>query len=125
MSGTIPPLAIAVLLTSAVQTQTNTTLQQLTVPAERLPAGCTLSPAPAQSIDGQHVRGGLWAGLPISRNPWVGTDRQIIASIRERVDPPSELPDGPPLSRAELARARLRLADGVEAGYAAVYLDAL
>lgn len=99
-------------------------LQQLTVPASQLPQGCALSAAPGVTRDGDTVRGGLWAGLPITTNPWIGSDRVIVAAIRERIEPPSPLADGPPLSSAERARFRLRLAEGVEAAYAAVYVDA-
>ena len=93
-------------------------LADLTVPAERLPTGCGLSPSP--SI---RMRAGLWAGLPISSNPWTGTDRGIVASIVERVIDPPRIPDGPPPTNSELARFRLRLADDVEEAYAAVYTD--
>jgi hypothetical protein len=98
-------------------------LTDLTVPAERLPTGCSLSPSPWIRSSDNRVRTGLWAGLPISSNPWTGTDRAIVASIVERVIDPPRLPDGPPLTSRELARFRLRLADGVEEGYAAVYTD--
>jgi hypothetical protein len=47
----------------------------------------------------------------------------VIAAIRERMEPPADVPDGPPLSPVERARFRLRLADGVESAYAAVYGD--
>lgn len=63
------------------------------------------------------------AGLPISSNPWTGTDRAIVAAIQERVIDPPPIPDGPPTTKSELARFRLRLADGVEAAYAAIYTD--
>ena len=96
-------------------------LADLTVPADRLPDGCGLSPSPSIRIGDSQVRGGLWAGLPITRNPWIGTDRAIIASIHERVIDPPPIPDGPPPTKNELARFRLRLADGVEEAYVAVY----
>jgi hypothetical protein len=88
--------------------QTPVRLSDLTVPQERLPAGCAL--APGRSID-----------LRITANPWIGTDRPVVASIRERVDGPVLVPDGPPLTPGESARFRLQLADGVEEAYAAVY----
>ena len=92
-------------------------LADLTVPAERLPTGCGLSPSPRIQT------AGLWAGLPITSNPWIGTDRAIVASIHESVIDPPPVPDGPPPTKNELARFRLRLADGVEDAYAAVYTD--
>ena len=98
-------------------------LERLTVPFQQLPAECRLTSSDSVHVDGK-VRGGLWAGLPITGNPWVGSDVQIVAAIRERTEPPYPVPDGPPMTRAELARTRLRLAEGVEAAYAAVYADA-
>ena len=97
------------------------TLQDLTVPRDLLPDGCALSPADTVRLDGNQVRGGLWAGLPIPTNPWTGTDALVIARIRERMDPPLLLPDAPPLSAGERARYRLHFADGVEEAYAAIY----
>jgi hypothetical protein len=54
-------------------------MQELTVPSERLPAGCVLSPAPSVHLDGGRVRGGLWAEFlnkPVdrSRSPAHGID---------------------------------------------------
>jgi len=83
-------------------------LSDLTVPQGRLPADCALSRRAS-------------IGLRIATNPWVGTDRPIVASIRERVDVPPPVPDGPPLTPADAARFHLQLADGVEEAYAAVY----
>lgn len=95
-------------------------MQDLTIPKDRLPAGCTLVPANSTRGPDGRIRAGLWAGLPISTNPWSGTDRQIVASIRERADPPPTVTDAP-LTRADASRYFLHLADGVEEGYAAVY----
>ena len=97
------------------------TLDQLTVPIERLPAGCALSPAASERA-GDQVRAGLWAGLPISTNPWVGTDTRLIALISERIAP-SRMPDGPPLTMRESTRVRANLANGVEEAYAAIYVE--
>jgi hypothetical protein len=97
-------------------------MNDLTVPQDRLPAGCSLSARDSVQLDGNRIRGGLWAGLPIPSNPWTGTDRSIIASIRERMDGPPQEPDGPPLDRRAAARYRLGLADGVEEAYAAIYV---
>jgi len=94
-------------------------LQDLTVPKNNLPIGCGLSPT-ASVVDGDKVHGGMWAGLEIPTNPWTGTDRQIIASIRERMGGAPLVPDAP-LSNGERARYRLRLADGIEDAYAAIY----
>ena len=99
-------------------------LQELTVPAAGLPTGCRV---PAKSSErstastGERVHSGLWTGLPITANPWAGSDRAIVAAIRERMEGAPRLPDGPPLSMRDAARHRLELADGVEEAYAAIY----
>ena len=64
-------------------------LQELTVPAERLPPGCVLSSDDTARRDGTRVRSRNWAGLRIPSNPWAGTDRPLVASIRERMDRPT------------------------------------
>ena len=97
------------------------TLRELTVPQERLPAGCAMSRSDTVRLDGNRAQSGLWAGLPIDTNPWIGTDRHVIAMIRERMDGPVLIPDGPPLTARQLSQYRLPLADGVEEAYAAVY----
>ena len=124
------PSATALLFAFAIGTNAvaaeggaaNIALDDLTVPADRLAAGCVVSPAPWVRLEGDTFRGGLWANLPIPTNPWSGTDAQLLATIRERIDP-ALLPDGPPLSRGELGRFRMKLAEGVEAAYAAVYIQ--
>jgi len=97
-------------------------LARLTVPPGRLTAGCVLSPAPTVAIGSNQVRGGLWGGLP--RNPWTGTERAIVADIAEHVFGSPPLPDGPPLSTAELTRFRLRFVDDIAEAYGAVYTNA-
>ena len=96
-------------------------MQDLTVPAERLPTGCVLAPGGTKRLDGNRVLIRSWAGLQIPTNPWSGADRPLVASIRERMDGPTPVPDGPPLSPAEATRFRLNFADGVEEAYAAIY----
>jgi hypothetical protein len=96
-------------------------LTELTLPESRLATGCRLVPAPTEHLAGKPVRGGMWAGFPIPTNPWAGTDRHIVAAIREQVDPPPVTPDPPALDSRGNAAFRLRLADGVEAAYAAIY----
>jgi hypothetical protein len=90
----------------------------LTVPSSRLFPGCVLSPPPWIST-GQ-LRGGF-GRLP--RNPRKGVDRPLVADIRETVAASPFVPDGPPLSRTELTRFHLQLAEDVEEAYAAVYTD--
>jgi hypothetical protein len=107
LNATIAVLAILIGIEGG-SAQKPVSLSDLTVPQDRLPADCALS-----------TRASI--GLRIAANPWVGTDRPIVASIRERVDVPPPVPDGPPLAPADAARFHLRLADGVEEAYAAVY----
>jgi len=93
---------------------------ELTVPAQRLPADCALPDAPVIRIGDNKMQSGLWAGLPITSNPWIGSDRAIVAAIVERMDRPTLVPDAP-LTPRDAARFRLQLADGVDEAYAAVY----
>ena len=90
-------------------------LEELTVPPERLPSGCSLADATTNAV--------IWPGLRITANPWIGTDPVILSTLRELMEPPSRVVDAPPPTPAERARFRLRLAEGVESGYAAVYSD--
>lgn len=115
---------LLVLATSEAQGQSAILFENLTVPQSRLVPGCNLSPSDTAASGGNRVRLGLWAGLPISSNPWIGNDRSIVATIRERVALSPKTPDGPPPSRAELAQFRLQLSEDVEAAYAAVYAEA-
>lgn len=114
----VTAMSAAVCVGAAAQA---TSLEDLPVPSNLLTADCVIPSTPAVRVEPDRVRTGLWAGLPIDRNPWIGSDRAVTATIRERIDPPARMPDGPPLSPSELVRYRLRLADGVERSYAAVY----
>jgi len=98
-------------------------LENLTVPPSRLVPGCRLSPSAVAAFEGNRMLGGLWAGLPITSNPWSGDEPSIALAIRERVAPSPSPPDGPPLSPPELARFRFQLAADVEQAYAAIYAD--
>jgi hypothetical protein len=116
-------LSILIALTgTAALGQDEIDLASLTVPQGRLVEGCELSPSPTVALGGNRVRGGLWGDLP--RNPWMGAEPSVIADMRERVATSPPLPDGPPLSRAELAQFRAQLAEDVEGGYGAVYTEA-
>jgi hypothetical protein len=90
-------------------------LEELTVPSERLPTGCSLAEATTNAV--------MWPGVRITANPWIGTHPVILSALRELMEPPSRVVDAPPPTPAERARFRLRLAEGVESGYAAVYSD--
>jgi hypothetical protein len=111
----------SLLLASALlAAQQGDPFERLTVPAAQLPAGCRLTPQTITDPGGR-VRVGAWAGLRIDSNPWKGTDRALLAAIRQGVDPPVQVPDGPPLHPRDLAIFRSKLADGVEQAYAAIY----
>jgi hypothetical protein len=120
LSAAVAVCSVSVILVGAPR-QDLKGLDELTLPTSRLPAGCHLSAAPSRPATGDRVQGGLWAGLPITSNPWTGGERPIVAAIRERLDGPTMLPDGPPLERRELEKFRAHLADGVEVAYAAIY----
>ena len=108
---------------TAMRGQARLALEALTVPPNRLPEGCAMPPSDYIQLSANRVQGGLWAGLPITSNPWIGADRKIVAAVRDRVAAPSRLPDGPPLSGGELRRFRLQLAADVAEAYAGVYYD--
>jgi hypothetical protein len=91
--------------------QRSVSMEDLTVPQGRLPSGCTASSAPP-------------VGLQVPTNPWVGDDRPILASIRQRIGPSPRVPDGPPESPRQLAQFRLAWTRDIEEGYAAVYKQA-
>ncbi len=95
-------------------------MSPLTVPADHLPAGCALAPHSVPRAEGPVVS--IVSSLPIPTNPWTGTDRPLIAAIRERMWQQQPMaPDGPPLGGREARQYWLRLADGIESGYAAFY----
>ena len=80
-------------------------LSDLTVPRERLPQGCALSPAPV-------------LGIPL--NPWTVADPEVIASLRRSMGEVPAVPDAP-LTRRDASAYQRLLAEGVEEGYAAIY----
>jgi hypothetical protein len=80
-------------------------LSDLTVPRERLAEGCALSPGPV---------------LGLSTNPWLETDRQAVASLRQGMGEVPVVTDAP-LTRRDASSYKLLLAEGIEEGYAAVY----
>lgn len=111
---------IATMAEAHASLQPRVEMSALTVPAERLPAGCTPPESPVMRGGDDKMQSGLWGGLPITSNPWTGYDRAIVAAIVERMDRPILVPDAP-LTRRDAARFRLQLADGVDEAYAAVY----
>lgn len=87
-------------------------LDELTV-TNGLSAGCSLASRKAII--------GFSRPVPIDSNPWRGTDRSIIASIREVMYGAPRAVDGPPLSGAEFSRFFFRLSHGIDEGYVAFY----
>jgi len=96
-------------------------LGDLTVPPDRLPPGCAPPPSRVERADGATVRGDLWAGLPISRNPQTSSEPKLIVEVRERLEGPRLIPDAPALTARDAARFRIHLADGIDEAYAAIY----
>lgn len=108
-------LAVATAMTVFASQRTDAvglTLDKLTV-IKGLPAGCSLATDKPATGFNLPVR--------IDSNPWRGIDRSIIASIREVMYGTPRLPDGPPLSAAELSRFFFRLSQGIDEGYLALY----
>lgn len=89
------------------QGQPSIRLEDLTVPADRLPTGCELRATPSL----------------VPTNPWIGTDRGIVARIAALIEGTPTLPDAPALEPKEARRFFLRFADGVEEAYAATYAE--
>jgi hypothetical protein len=97
-------------------------LGDLTVANEQLPGGCKLAASPTLRLDDTRVIDGLWGGLPIRSNPWIGSDRAVLAQIRTHMYGPGRLPDAPP-DRRTAAAYDGQLVDNVSEGYAAFYRD--
>jgi hypothetical protein len=98
-------------------------LSALTVPAGKLPSGCALAPLTRPAVDGR-VQVVSSFPVPIPTNPWHGTDRPILAGIRQRRTGLTPMPDGPPPAARDARRMFLHLADGISDGYAAFYRSA-
>ena len=99
-------------------------LGDLTVPADRLPAGCAPPPSRVERASGNTFHGDFWAGLPISANPQSSSEPKLIVEVRERLEGPHLIPDAPALTAREAARFRIQLADGIDEAYAAIYRPA-
>jgi hypothetical protein len=112
------------------------TLQDLTVPKDRLPDGCGLkvvepgwqsvSVTPAQNSQGVHAIGPITPWMQpqgVTVNPWTGTNRPILVELRRSIDGPHEFPvlDAPPLTPGEASSMWAQFANGVQEGYAATY----
>ena len=104
MRKTLVLLAMIVAGVPALSAQSRpVSLQEMTVPADRLPQGCSLA-----------------AHGP---RPWHGSDEPMLGRIREQFGTRIPMPDGPPASRGEIVRYYVQLADGIEEGYSAFYQD--
>jgi hypothetical protein len=97
----------AVSLTAGLCAQSSatapTTLDRLTVPADRLPAGCGLRAAPnpgAPRIDDGTV---VAFQMEPPTNPWVTSRRGDVAQVRRMVDGMPRQLDGPPLGGQQAA----------------------
>jgi hypothetical protein len=98
-------------------------LGDLSVPADRLPAGCALPSSAVERESGNRLHSGLWAGLPIAGNPTVSAEPKLIVEVRERLGGTPLMPDPPSLTARDAARFRLQLAEGIDEAYAAIYRD--
>jgi hypothetical protein len=96
------------------------TMEQLTVPPAWLPPECMIAPDTVRSPENPSGAR-YWVGFNIPANPWIGTAPSSIVEVRERMDPPPLIPDGPPLIGRERAAYRNRLANGIDEAYAAIY----
>ena len=110
---------VAAMVFASQSVSTQVAMGDLTVPADKLSAGCSLSPGRSVVADGSKVTFNELS-VPIPSNPWTGTDRETIATIRERMGLVPRAPDAP-RSAGDASRYHLKLADGIEAGYAAIY----
>jgi len=114
-----------VLAASVTAGQAALPFDTLTVPSSRLVDGCALASSSISPRENWFAAVSWKAGLPITTNPWSGSERSIVAAIRAGIEPMPRVPDGPPLSASQAARFRMRWADGVEEAYAAVYSNAV
>jgi hypothetical protein len=103
------------------------TLSTPTVPPMALPNGCALKqpaskPVPIAGGGVTVIQGG--PSSPFPTNPWSGTDRRIVTTVREAIDGEPRMPDGPPLEARDAAALELKLADNVLQAYHAAYASA-
>ncbi|HKW00096.1 MAG TPA: hypothetical protein VJN96_09735 [Vicinamibacterales bacterium] len=126
----IAPLLVSMLAApvSAGMPQTSVTLDALTVPDAKLPAGCRLhppTPPPTRITHGDTTTIKLAPApyFPYPSNPWTGTDRRLVVESRKRIDP-FGVPDGPPPMLAERTKMEGAWVANVREGYHAGYLSA-
>lgn len=114
-------LVVVSLATTIAGGPSQLSTERFAIPDSRLPTGCHLS---VPESDRVRNRSGTNLGLSMPTNPWSGADSRLRATVRERLVSPVRLPDGPPLSGAELARFNASLVEDVVEAYAAIYRDA-
>lgn len=112
------PITLVIGLAAA---QAPIVLSDLTLPGNHLPADCLLPPERFTLVG--PIRVDRWLGLPLTSNPWQGTDPGILGVIRDRMLNFVEETHVRPRDLREIADYRLKLAEGLEEGYAAVYHD--
>lgn len=85
--------------------------------AKGLPPDCTLvNSAPQPFTIGLTI-----PDIRVPSNPWTGSDRAIVAAVRETVYGAPKLSDAPLMTTPTLRQFLLRLADGVDEAYVAAY----
>jgi hypothetical protein len=115
-TGVVVAYTIAILAQGRSVPTQEATLQQLT-PTTGPPANCDLVP-----VQGEPLSVGLTLpNVTVRSNPWTGSDRKVVAGIREVIYGAPRLPDAPIMSLPALATFLLQLAEGVEEGYVAAY----
>lgn len=123
-----PFLTVVALLCVAghASSQSASALDELTVPAAKLPSDCRLKPVDSKkpsvtfSDNLLHVSGALKQSFP--SNPWSGTDPGMKSKVRMSIDRLEPMPDAMP-DRREMASSERRFGDDVAEAYHAEYGD--
>lgn len=103
--------ATLAICTSDTLAQGNSPLAPLTVSENELPRGCRLTPADAK------------LGFVFPSNPWLGRNPQSLVALRNIIDGPLKIADGPPLSARQLSAFEYRWLESVVDGYRATYVS--
>ena len=74
-------LGLAALLSGNPHEAVSLALADFTVPQNRRPLTCRSTGSPVVQEDENRMRGGLWASLPITSNPWVGNTPRVLAEL--------------------------------------------
>ena len=111
---------LAALAGAAATAQSGRDLSTLTVPEDRLPAGCQLKPVvPRPPMPPQ---GGVVVVSGDSEpNPLISRERRVATHIKWLVDGAPPVPDGPPLMPRAAAAWSSRWAEDVVEAYRATY----